>query len=56
MRQYLRFMTRQEAEAFRKKRRGSLCGELGPHQADYWFCVSMGLDAPKYPYAVIWEE
>ncbi|WP_325200167.1 hypothetical protein [Oscillibacter sp.] len=56
MRWFLGFTTKKKAAAFKKKVRGSICGELGPQQADYWFCVAMGLDALKYPYVVIWEE
>lgn len=56
MRRFLGFATRREATEFKRKVRGSICGELGPQKADYLFCVAMGLDALKYPYAVIWEE
>ena len=56
MRRFLGFETKREAEAFKKTVKGNICGELGPRQADYWFCVSQGLDATKYSYVIIWEE
>ena len=56
MKRFLGFATKHEAETFRKKKRGRICGELGPQQTDYWFCAAMGLDTQKYPYVVIWEE
>lgn len=55
MRMWKGFITKKEAEDFKKKNKGYIAGENGPLKDDYNLCLqAFGMD-PKYKFVVIYN-